>query len=226
MNAENNEEVFLRIIFMLNKDDDTWRMWRIMAEFVDGFEKMSNRKKSVSVFGSARTKPNNKYYKIADELGKALAKEGYSVITGGGPGIMEAANKGAFEAKGDSVGLNITLPMEQHSNPYLTESLDFHYFFSRKVMFVKYARAFVVFPGGFGTLDELFEALTLIQTEIIAPFPVILVGKDYWAGMIEWIEKKMLEEEENISAGDMNFLKSSESVEEIMKIIKEYDKGA
>src|SRR5213595_3611870 len=164
---------------------DSWRIFRIMAEFVEGFETMSRVGRAVTIFGSARTKPSDRYYKAAEETARLLALEGFGVITGGGPGIMEAANRGAFEAGGVSVGCNIELPFEQKSNPYLTRSLKFKYFFVRKMMFVKYSLGFVIFPGGFGTLDELFEALTLIQTRKIRNFPVVLFGSNYWSGLLD-----------------------------------------
>src|SRR5438067_414163 len=168
---------------------DTWRIFRIMAEFVEGFEVMAPVQRGVSVFGSARARPDELYYKAAEETGRLLAKGGFSVITGGGPGIMEAANKGAFEAGGTSVGLNITLPQEQEANRYQTISLDFHYFYARKVMFTKYASAFICFPGGYGTLDETFETLTLIQTLKVEAFPIVLFGSSYWRGLGEWIDR-------------------------------------
>jgi uncharacterized protein (TIGR00730 family) len=170
---------------------DGWRVFRIMAEFVEGFETMSGIGKAVSIFGSARTKPEDPYYKAAEKTGRLLARAGYAVITGGGPGIMEAANKGAISAKGTSVGLNISLPQEQESNRYINVGMDFHYFYARKVMFVKYASAFICFPGGFGTLDECFETLTLIQTLKIQAFPVILYGTKYWTGLVEWMRKQL-----------------------------------
>jgi uncharacterized protein (TIGR00730 family) len=170
-------------------DQDSWRIFRIMAEFVEGFEVMAGVEKGVSIFGSARTRPSDKFYKDAEQTARQLCDAGYSVITGGGPGIMEAANKGAYEAGGVSCGLNITLPQEQEANRYQTISLDFHYFYARKVMFVKYATAFVCFPGGYGTLDEFFEVLTLVQTLKIEPFPIILYGSDYWSGLVSWLKK-------------------------------------
>jgi hypothetical protein len=166
---------------------DSWRVFRIMSEFVEGFEVLAGLGPAVSIFGSARTRPHDRYYKAAEETARLFAKADLGVITGGGPGIMEAANKGAFEAKGQSVGLNITLPQEQQGNRYQTISLDFHYFYARKVMFVKYASAFVCFPGGYGTLDEFFELITLIQTLKVDPFTVVLYGTDYWRGLIDWI---------------------------------------
>jgi uncharacterized protein (TIGR00730 family) len=170
---------------------ESWRIFRIMAEFVEGFEVMAPVGPAVSVFGSARTKPHDPMYKAAEETARLLAKADFAVITGGGPGIMEAANKGAFEAGGTSVGLNITLPQEQEGNRYQTISLDFHYFYARKVMFTKYAAAFLCFPGGFGTLDELFEVLTLIQTLKVEAFPVVLYGSSYWSGLVEWLKKEL-----------------------------------
>jgi len=173
---------------------ESWRIFRIMAEFVDGIETLSRVEPAVTIFGSARSKPGDKYYTMAENMGKMLATEGFCVITGGGPGIMEAANKGAKEGGGQSVGLNIVLPFEQHLNPYANIHLNFRYFFVRKVMFVKYAMSYVIFPGGFGTMDELFEALTLIQTDKIKPFPVVLVGSEYWRGLLDWINDTMIAE--------------------------------
>jgi uncharacterized protein (TIGR00730 family) len=170
-------------------ETDAWRIFRIMAEFVEGFEVMGKVGRAVSIFGSARTRPDSPYYKAAEEIARQLAGKGLAVITGGGPGIMEAANKGALEAGGTSVGLNISLPQEQEGNRYQTVSLDFHYFYARKVMFTKYAAAFVCMPGGFGTMDELFEILTLIQTLKVEAFPVVLYGTDYWGGLAEWLNK-------------------------------------
>ncbi len=184
--------------------DDLWRVFRIMAEFVEGFETMGRVGKAISIFGSARTKPEDKYYKMAKELAYELAKRGFAIITGGGPGIMEAANKGAYEAGGISVGLNITLPQEQIPNPYQNVSLEFHYFFARKMMFVKYALGLVCFPGGFGTLDEFFESLTLIQTHKSPRYPVVCVGSDYWNGLVDWIKEGVLERYNNIDPEDMN----------------------
>ncbi len=176
------------------KPQESWRVFRVMAEFVDGIEQLSPLEPAVTIFGSARSKPGDRYYTMAEQMGRMLAEEGFTVITGGGPGIMEAANKGAFEAGGQSVGLNIVLPFEQKLNPYTTIHINFRYFFVRKVMFVKYAMSYVIFPGGFGTMDELFESLTLIQTDKIKPFPVILVGSQYWTGLLTWINDTMLSE--------------------------------
>src|SRR5437660_11488779 len=167
---------------------DSWRVFRIMAEFVEGFEVMAPVGKAVTLFGSARTRPDDPFYKDAEETGRLLAKAGFAVITGGGPGIMEAASKGAFEAGGQSVGCNITLPQEQEANKYQTISLDFHYFYARKVMFTKYGSAFISFPGGYGTLDETFETLTLIQTLKVEAFPVILYGSKHWNGLVDWVK--------------------------------------
>lgn len=181
---------------LIVKDDftqeDTWRIFRIMSEFVDGFETLSKAGKAVSIFGSSRFKPDNKYYKMAEETAYLLAKEGYAIITGSGPAIMEAANKGAKRAKGVSIGLNIQIPMEQEPNKYVDTFLDFRYFFVRKVMFVKYAKAFIIMPGGYGTLDEFTEAINLIQTERIQKFPVIMMGSEYWKGLIDWLKSTVL----------------------------------
>src|ERR671913_74903 len=172
--------------------NDSWRIFRIMAEFVEGFEVMGAVGPAVSIFGSARTRPHDPFFKAAEETARLLAKAKLAVITGGGPGIMEAGNKGAFEAGGTSVGLNITLPQEQEGNRYQTISLDFHYFYARKVMFTKYSAAFICFPGGFGTMDELFEVLTLIQTLKVEPFPIVLYGSDYWEGLVRWLRERLL----------------------------------
>src|SRR6266851_9866419 len=197
---------------------DTWRVFRIMGEFVQGFEDLAHIQNGVSVFGSARTPPDHPEYKAAQETGALLARAGCTVITGGGPGIMEAANRGSFEVGGASVGCNIELPHEQSSNPYLTLSLKFIYFFVRKMMFVKYSNAFIIFPGGFGTLDELFEALTLIQTRKIRNFPVVLFGSEYWQGMIDWVRGPVLGEAK-ISEHDLKLLHLTDSPAEIVEII-------
>jgi uncharacterized protein (TIGR00730 family) len=201
---------------------DTWRVFRIMGEFVQGFEDLAHINNGVSVFGSARTPPDDSEYRAAQETGGLLVKAGYSVITGGGPGIMEAANRGAFEAGGTSVGCNIELPHEQKSNDYLTLSLKFKYFFVRKMMFVKYSDAFVIFPGGFGTMDELFEALTLIQTRKIHNFPIVLFGSKYWQGMLDWLRGPMLGEGKIVEE-DFRRLHVTDSPAEIIKIVKTYD---
>src|SRR6266852_9096151 len=197
---------------------DTWRVFRIMGEFVQGFEDLAHIKSGVAIFGSARTPPDDPEYKAAQETAALLARAGCSVITGGGPGIMEAANRGAFEAGGTSVGCNIELPHEQGSNPYLTLSLKFKYFFVRKMMFVKYSDAFIIFPVGFGTFDELFEALTLIQTRKIRNFPVVLYGSEYWFGMLDWIRGPVLGEGK-ISEHDLKLLHLADSPAEIVEII-------
>ncbi|HEX8888889.1 MAG TPA: TIGR00730 family Rossman fold protein [Pyrinomonadaceae bacterium] len=197
---------------------DTWRVFRIMGEFVEGFDDLATITRGVSIFGSARTQPDNPQYKAAQETAALLARAGFAVITGGGPGIMEAANRGAFEAGGLSIGCNIELPFEQKPNPYLTRSLTFKYFFVRKTMFVKYSTAFIIFPGGFGTLDELFESLTLIQTRKIRNFPVVLFGKDYWSGMMEWVKGPMLSEGK-ISDEDMRRLHLTDSPAEVVEIV-------
>jgi len=206
------------------KTSDSWQIFKIMSEFVEGFEKMSKIGPCVSVFGSARTKPDNKYYKQADEIGYLLTQKGYGVITGGGPGIMEAANKGAKRGEGKSVGLNIELPFEQSHNEFIDNDkiLDFDYFFVRKVMFVKYAQGFIVLPGGVGTLDELFEAITLIQTGKIGKFPIVLVGKTYWEGLISWIKEVVLGEEKNISPEDLDLFSIVDSPKQAVAIIDNF----
>jgi len=200
---------------------DSWRLFKIMSEFVDGFDTLSEiNSPAVSIFGSARTKdPTHKYYQLTEAIAGGLAEAGYAIITGGGPGIMEAANKGAAEAGGVSVGLNISLPFEQEPNPYTNIPLSFKYFFVRKVMFIKYAMAFIGMPGGFGTLDELFEAVTLIQTRRIKSFPIILVGTDYWSGMVEWVKDTMLSSG-NISEGDMFYFNVLDDPLEVVNTIK------
>jgi uncharacterized protein (TIGR00730 family) len=197
---------------------DTWRVFRIMGEFVQGFEDLAHITNGVAIFGSARTLPNDPVYQAARETAALLARAGFAVITGGGPGIMEAANRGALEAGGTSVGCNIELPHEQRPNDYLTLSLKFKYFFVRKMMFVKYSNAFIIFPGGFGTLDELFESLTLIQTRKIRNFPVVLYGSSYWSGMIDWIRSTVLSKA-NISEEDLKLLHLTDSPAEIADII-------
>lgn len=203
---------------------DSWRIFKIMAEFVEGYEKLAKIGPCVSIFGSARTDENNKYYKIADEIGYLLTQNGYGVITGGGPGIMEAGNRGAKRGKGKSVGVNIELEFEQHPNEYIDNDkiITFDHFFVRKVMFMKYSQGFIVMPGGFGTLDELFEAITLIQTKKIAKFPIVLVGKNYWTGLIDWIKSIMLEKENNISAKDLDIFSIVETAEEAVDSIYEF----
>lgn len=206
------------------KTSDSWKIFRIMAEFVDGFEKLSKIGPCVSIFGSARTKPEDKYYKIAEETAYLLTKGGFGVITGGGPGIMEAGNKGAKRGKGKSVGVNIELEFEQFPNQYIDSDklISFDYFFVRKVMFMKYSQGFIVMPGGFGTFDELFEAITLIQTKKIAKFPIILVGKDYWSGLIKWIKEVMLEKEHNIKKEDLDLIKIVDTAKEASDVIYDF----
>lgn len=191
---------------------DTWRIFRIMAEFIEGFEALADVGRAVSVFGSARVGENHRYYRMARELGAALARAGYVVITGGGPGLMEAANRGAHEAAGNTIGVNINLPMEQKPNPYIDRLVSFRYFFVRKVMFLKYACATVILPGGFGTMDELFELLTLQQTHKIPPMPVILMGLDYWTGLLEWVDKTMCRQHGAISPADLELFFRTDDV--------------
>ena len=199
----------------------SWRMFKIMAEFVDGFETMDKIGPCVSIYGSARTKPDHKYYKLSEQIAAKLVHEGFGIITGGGPGIMEAGNKGAYKEGGKSVGLNIELPYEQSHNPYIDRDklINFKYFFVRKVMLVKYAQAFIFMPGGFGTLDEMFEALTLIQTHKIERVPVILVGKSYWKGLLAWVRETMLHKEHNISEEDLDLFYMIDDPEEVVKHI-------
>lgn len=200
------------------KHTDTWRVFRIMGEFVEGFDDLATVTRGVSIFGSARTLPDSPHYAAAQETAALLVRAGFAVITGGGPGIMEAANRGAFEAKGTSIGCNIELPFEQKPNPYQTRSLTFNYFFVRKTMFVKYSTAFIIFPGGYGTLDELFEALTLIQTRKVRNFPVVLVGKQFWSGMIDWLRGAVLAEK-TISQEDLFLLHCTDSPAEAVEIV-------
>ena len=201
--------------------EDTWRVFRIMSEFVEGFEILSKVGSAVSIFGSSRASRSNKYYKLAEEIAYLLAKEGYAVITGSGPGIMEAANKGTKRAGGNSVGLNIQLPAEQTPNKYVDTLLDFHYFFVRKVMFVKYAKAFVIMPGGYGTLDEFTESLNLIQTRRIPEFPVVLFGSEYWKGMLHWLADTVLKNG-NITKKDLNIFTVVDNPKEVVSVIKKF----
>lgn len=203
------------------KTNDSWAIFKIMGEFVNGFEKMSRIGPCVSIFGSARTKPDDKYYQLAERIAQKIVEHGYGVITGGGPGIMEAGNKGAHLAGGTSVGLNIDLPFEQHDNPYIDsdKNLDFDYFFVRKVMFVKYSQGFVVMPGGFGTLDELFEAITLIQTNKIEKFPIILVSTDFWSGLLDWVKATLLDKFGNISPKDLDLIHVVDNENEVLDIL-------
>jgi uncharacterized protein (TIGR00730 family) len=208
------------------KTNDSWAIFKIMAEFVESYEKMARIGPCISIFGSARTKPENPYYQLGVQIAEQLSKRGYGIITGGGPGIMEAGNKGAQLGGGKSVGLNIALPFEQNHNPYIDQdsNLDFDYFFVRKVNFVKYSQGFVILPGGFGTLDELFEALTLIQTKKINNRPVVLIGKKFWAGLIDWVKEEMLDAEGNISPEDMNLFALVDTAEEAVKYIDDFFK--
>ncbi|MGC6432544.1 MAG: TIGR00730 family Rossman fold protein [Jejuia sp.] len=208
------------------KTNDSWAIFKIMGEFVTGFEKMSKIGPCVSIFGSARTKPEHEYYQLTVEISKKIVESGYGVITGGGPGIMEAGNKGAHLGGGTSVGLNIELPFEQHNNPYIDsdKSLDFDYFFVRKVMFVKYSQGFVVMPGGFGTLDELFEAVTLIQTHKIEKFPIILVGTKFWGGLLDWVKDTLLYKNGNISPKDIDLIHLVDTPEEVIAILDSFYK--
>ncbi|MEI6122107.1 MAG: TIGR00730 family Rossman fold protein [Bacteroidota bacterium] len=207
------------------KINDSWQIFKIMAEFIDGFEKLAKIGPCVTIFGSARTASSNKYYKLAEEIAYKLGKLGFGVISGGGPGIMEAANKGAHFAGGKSVGLNIELPFEQSPNVFIDPDkyLSFDYFYVRKVMFMKYSQGFVVMPGGFGTLDEFFEAITLIQTQKLVNFPVVLVSKEYWGGLIDWIKASLLAEH-NINASDLNFFEVVDTAEEVIEYIENFYK--
>jgi len=202
--------------------EDPWRIFRIMAEFVDSFQTMSQVGPAVTIFGSARTKPNDKYYHAATAIGKGLAKHNLAVITGGGPGIMEAANKGAMQSGGKSVGLNIELPHEQFANRFSNVPIHFHYFFARKVCFVKYSLGFIFMPGGFGTLDEFFEVLTLVQTGRIPQFPMILYGKNYWSGILKWAKTQMRDEHNFISANDLDLVTVVDKPEQAVECILDY----
>ena len=203
---------------------DSWTIFKVMAEFVEGFAKLSRIGPCVSIFGSARTTPDNKYFKLAEDIAFELTKQGYGVITGGGPGIMEAGNMGAKKGNGKSVGLNIDLPFEQSANIFIDPDklISFEHFFVRKVMFVKYAQGFIVLPGGFGTFDELFEAITLIQTEKIGRFPIILVGSSYWQGLIDWIKDVVLAEENNINEKDLELIQIVDTADDVVKKINEF----
>lgn len=205
------------------KTNDSWAIFKIMGEFVGGYEKLSRIGPCVSIFGSARTKPDHKYYQLAQRIAQKITEHGYGIITGGGPGIMEAGNRGAHLAGGTSVGLNIDLPFEQHDNPYIDsdKSIDFDYFFVRKVMFVKYSQGFVVMPGGFGTLDEFFEAMTLIQTHKIDRFPLILVGSEFWSGLLDWIKNTLLEAG-NISPEDIDLIHVVDHEDDVLEILDNF----
>lgn len=213
MAVRHNEEDLLQ--------EDPWRIFRIMSEFVEGFETFSKVGPAVSIFGSSRIKRGHRYYKLAESIAGALVREGYAVITGAGPGLMEAANKGAAKAGGQSIGLNILIPQVQKPNRYVKILLDFRYFFSRKVMFAKYSNAFVVMPGGYGTLDEFSEAITLIQTERVRPFPVILVGSDFWKGMVHWMKTKLVHED-CITRPDLDIFHMADTPAEVVKIIEDF----
>jgi uncharacterized protein (TIGR00730 family) len=204
--------------------EDPWRIFRIMAEFVDSFQTMSQVGPAVTIFGSARTRPGDKYYQAAVDIAKGLARHNLAVVTGGGPGIMEAANRGAAQAGGKSVGLNIELPKEQVSNRYENIPIHFHYFFARKVSFVKYSLGFVYMPGGFGTLDELFEVLTLVQTERIPQFPIILFGSKHWAGLVQWIRKELAQRGKFVDRDDTKLFKVTDEVDEVIEIIRDYER--
>ena len=201
--------------------EDPWRIFRIMAEFVEGFEELKNVGPAVSIFGSSRIHNKHNFYNAAEKTAELLAKAGYAVITGGGPSIMEAGNKGALKAGGQSIGLNIDLPSEQKPNPYINHLINFHYFFCRKVCFVKYAKAFVIFPGGYGTLDELSESITLIQTKRMDQFPVILYSSKYWKGFLDWVKGTVLEED-CIDPKDLNIIQTADTPEEVVRIIKKF----
>jgi uncharacterized protein (TIGR00730 family) len=207
------------------KTNDSWAIFKIMAEFVEGFERLSKIGPCVTIYGSARTKPDHKYYKLAENIACKLTKHGYGIITGGGPGIMEAGNKGAKRGGGISVGLNIELPHEQHENPYIDDDkvLDFDYFFVRKVMFTKYSQGFVAMPGGFGTMDELFEAITLIQTKKIGKFPIVLVGVTFWTPLIDWLKNTLIEQG-NINKEDLNLFSVVDTEDEVLEVIDTFYK--
>lgn len=208
------------------RTNDSWAIFKIMSEFVNGYESMARIGPCVSIFGSARTQPGDKYYELAENIAYKISKAGYGVITGGGPGIMEAGNKGAHRGEGTSVGLNIELPFEQHFNPYIDKdkNLNFDYFFVRKVMFVKYSQGFVVMPGGFGTLDELFEAVTLIQTKKIGKFPIILVGTDFWSGLLDWIKTTIIEKHKNANPEDLNLIRLVDTEDEVVEVLNNFYK--
>ena len=224
---KNNDEKIIDAFSERNwneiRTNDSWTIFKIMSEFVEAFEKMGRIGPCVSIFGSARTKKDDKYYQLAEDLAYKITQHGYGVITGGGPGIMEAANKGASRGGGKSVGLNISLPFEEYSNPYIdrNKKIDFDFFFVRKVMFVKYAQGFVVLPGGFGTLDELFEAITLIQTKKIGKFPIVLVGKEFWGGLVDWIKNSLLQNG-MIAEKDLDLFHVVDTSDEAVKVINEF----
>jgi hypothetical protein len=228
MNNNNNEELIRKAFKDRDwneiKSTDSWALFRIMGEFTNGFDRLAKIGPCVTIFGSARTKADHPNYKKAEEIASKLVEHGYGVITGGGPGIMEAGNKGAYLKGGRSVGLNIDLPFEQHNNEFVDRDklINFDYFFVRKVMFVRYSQGFIVMPGGFGTLDELFEAITLIQTEKIGRFPIVLVDRNFWGGLIKWIEDVLLKKEGNISKEDMHLISLVDTAEEAVQVIDEF----
>jgi len=224
VNEEKIKKAFKQKTWTEIKTSDSWQIFKIMAEFVEGFEKMASIGPCVSLFGSARTEPGNRYYRLAEEIAYELTQNGYGVITGGGPGIMEAGNKGAMRGDGISVGLNIQLPFEQGSNPYIDSDklLTFKHFFVRKVMFQKYAQGFIVLPGGFGTFDEFFESITLIQTGKIGKFPIVLVGSEFWQGLVSWIEKVVQEEQKNISPEDIDLFTVVDTAQEAVDVINNF----
>ncbi len=208
------------------RTNDSWAIFKIMSEFVNGYEAMGRIGPCVSIFGSARTKPDDHFYLLAEKIAYKISKAGYGVITGGGPGIMEAGNKGAHLGGGTSVGLNIDLPFEQHFNPYIDKdkNLNFDYFFVRKVMFVKYSQGFVIMPGGFGTLDEMFEAITLIQTKKIAKFPIILVGRSFWEGLMDWVKAVLVEKHANVSPEDLKLIRIVDTEDEVVEVLDNFYK--
>lgn len=228
MNNQNSEDKIRQAFKQKDwneiKTSDSWKIFKIMSEFVEGFEKLARIGPCVSIFGSARTEPGSKYYKLAEEIAYQLTQHGYGVITGGGPGIMEAGNLGAKRGKGRSVGINIDLPFEQEPNFFIDNDklITFDHFFVRKVMFMKYSQGFIVLPGGFGTFDELFEALTLIQTEKIGRFPIIMADRGYWQGLVDWIKNTMLKEEENISVEDLDLFSVVDTAEEAVEVIDKF----
>ncbi|UTA69988.1 TIGR00730 family Rossman fold protein [Emticicia sp. 21SJ11W-3] len=226
---ESNEELLIREAFVEKgwneiHSQDSWQILKTVAEFVDGFDRLAKIGPCVTIYGSARTKPDHKYYKLSVEIAEQLVQKGYGVITGGGPGIMEAGNLGANKNGGKSVGLNIKLPFEQVPNPYVDpdKSINFDYFFARKVCFMKYSQGFIIMPGGFGTLDELFEALTLIQTKKIARFPIVMVGTEYWSGLLNWLKETMCNSERNINPEDLNLIKLVDTAEDAVKVITDF----
>ncbi|MBU1096145.1 MAG: TIGR00730 family Rossman fold protein [Bacteroidetes bacterium] len=226
MNANSARELLEREIQLQNSQEDLWRLFRIMAEFSEGFEKMAKIKPSIAVFGSARSKPEDKYYKLTVEVAKEIVKKGYGIITGGGPGIMEAANKGAKEAGGSSAGVNIELPFEQGSNDFIDRDklLTFRYFFVRKLMFFKYAQGYILMPGGFGTADECFEVMTLIQTGKTSKFPIVLMGTDFWNGLLSWIKNVQLNNN-YINKEDLSIFSVTDDPKEAAQIISDFHKG-